>query len=94
MVGKVDDRSVMAKSMAKVSELMAISLMMIVPALIGIWIDRMLSTVMLFTILGLVFGMIGAGYQLVALVSQSSNKQKSAAKNDKQESTGSSSDEN
>ena len=65
---EIDDRSAMAKAMSKASELTAISLMTIVPALIGIWIDRQLSTVILFTLLGLFFGMLGAGLQLKKLV--------------------------
>lgn len=64
----IDDRSAMAKAMSKASQLTAISLMMIVPALIGIFIDRQLSTAIVFTILGLFFGMFGAGYQLMRLV--------------------------
>lgn len=69
MTRGIDDRSAMAKAMSKASELTAISLMMIVPALIGIWIDRQLSTVLVFTLLGLFLGMFGAGYQLMRLVS-------------------------
>lgn len=43
--------------------------MMVVPGLIGYLIDQKFGTRVLFTLLGLVFGMTGAIYQLIALVS-------------------------
>ena len=61
----------MAKAMSKVSEIVAACLMMIVPALVGIWLDRTLATVMLFTVLGLLLGMTGAVLQLIKLVRRS-----------------------
>lgn len=64
----VDDRSPTAKSFSKVSEIMAISMMMIVPGLIGYLIDQKVGTRVVFTLLGLLFGMTGAIYQLIALV--------------------------
>lgn len=65
----IDDRSPSAKAMSKVSEILASCLLMIVPALIGIWLDRTFSTVILFTLLGLLFGVTGAVLQLKRLVS-------------------------
>ena len=64
-----DDRSSTAKAMSKVSEIMAICMMMVVPAAIGIWIDQKLSTFLLFTILGLLFGVFASVVQLIKLVS-------------------------
>ena len=65
---KIDDRSPMAKAMSKVSEIVTACLLMVIPALIGIWLDRTLSTVMLFTLLGLVLGVTGSVLQLKRLV--------------------------
>ena len=64
-----DDRSLNAKAMSKVSEILACCLMMVIPALIGIWLDRTFSTMILFTLVGLVFGVTGAVLQLKRLIS-------------------------
>ena len=68
MVKTVDDRSPTAKSLSKVSEIFAICLMMIVPGLIGFVVDQKLGTRFVFTLLGLIFGMAGAVFQLMRLV--------------------------
>lgn len=59
--------------MSRSSEIIACCLLMIVPALIGIWVDRKLATGLLFTIAGLVFGMAGAIWQLRRLVASSNS---------------------
>lgn len=58
--------------MSRGSEIIACCLLMIVPALVGYWVDGKLSTGLLFTILGLVFGMTGAVWQLKRLVASTS----------------------
>lgn len=68
----VDDRSHMAKSLSKVSEIIAISMLMIVPGLIGYLIDQKVGSQIVFTLLGLGLGMTGAVMQLVRLVSSPS----------------------
>ena len=65
----MDDRSPHAKAMSKVSEILALCLLMVIPALIGSWLDKRFSTVLLFTLLGLGVGMAGAVMQLFKLVS-------------------------
>lgn len=72
-----DDRSPEAKAMSKVSEIIAICMVMVVPAAGGIWLDQKFSTVLLFTILGLLLGCVAAVMQLIRLV---------APKNDETES--------
>jgi len=69
VVKAVDDRSPMAKSFSKASEVTSISVMMIVPGLIGYWIDQKVGSVLGFTLLGLVLGMGVAVRQLMLLVS-------------------------
>jgi F0F1-type ATP synthase assembly protein I len=59
----------MAKSFSKASEVTSISVMMIVPGLIGYWIDQKVGSVLVFTLLGLVLGMGVAVRQLMLLVS-------------------------
>ena len=71
----IDDRSPTAKALSKVSEILALCFLMVVPAFIGSWIDRQFSTVLLFTLLGLALGMTGAVMQLMKLVAPKSNIQ-------------------
>ncbi len=66
---RMDDRSPTAKAMSKVSEILAVCLLPVVPTLIGIWLDRKFGAVLLFTMLGLGFGLTGAFLQLKRLVS-------------------------
>lgn len=63
-----DDRSPTAKALAKVSQITSISLMMIIPALIGYLVDQYAKTLILFTAIGLVVGMAAAIKQLVDFV--------------------------
>ena len=64
----VDDRSPMAKSLSKVSEITAICLLMIVPALVGYLIDQKIGTGFILTLIGLLIGMVGSVLQLMQLV--------------------------
>lgn len=68
MSQNVDDRSPTAKALAKVSEISSISLVMVVPAVLGHFVDRYFGTVVLFTFLGLVIGMVAAIRQLKRFV--------------------------
>ncbi|MDG1875663.1 MAG: AtpZ/AtpI family protein [Mariniblastus sp.] len=54
--------------MSKVSEVMSICLLMIIPALMGYGADQWLGTGFLLTVIGLIFGMTGAVMQLMRLV--------------------------
>jgi F0F1-type ATP synthase assembly protein I len=85
----VDDRSPMAIAMSKVSEIITICLMMILPALIGYWLDQKLNTVLLLTIAGLAIGLVGAIYQLRRLVA-SLNRGVQSRKTDDSDESGSS----
>ena len=70
MTQDIDDRSPTAKALSKVSEISTISLMMVIPAFIGHFVDKHFGTVILFTALGLVVGVFGAIMQLIKLVSR------------------------
>lgn len=76
----IDDRSPMAKSLAKVSEIIAICLLMIVPAMVGYFVDQQVGTGFVFTVIGLVIGMFGAIQQLVQLVKSLSRMDKGKGK--------------
>lgn len=73
MKKRIDDRSAMAKAMSKVSDITAICLLMIVPGLIGYFIDQQVGTGFVFMLIGMAFGMTGAVYQLIRLVSAIQN---------------------
>lgn len=68
VVEPVDDRSPMAQALAQGSQVTAISLMMVIPAIIGHFIDQRLGTLILFTGIGFVVGVAAAVFQLVQLV--------------------------
>jgi len=70
----VDDRSATAKALSKSSEVTSISLLMIVPALIGYVLDQWLGTGFILMVVGLLLGMFGAGMQLMKLVSANASK--------------------
>jgi F0F1-type ATP synthase assembly protein I len=52
-----DDRSMMARGWSWGHQAMSISLEMVVPGLLGLWVDRQVGTLPLFLILGVIFGM-------------------------------------
>ena len=72
-----DDRSPTAKAFSKVSEITSISLMMIIPAIIGYFVDQRLGTLILFTAIGLIVGMSAAIWQLVKFVALENQKEQS-----------------
>ena len=64
----LDTRSPTAKALDLVSQITSIGLTAVLPALGGYFLDNWLGTKVLFVILGLVFGLIMAGLQLMRLV--------------------------
>ena len=64
----VDDRSPTAKAMSIVSRITTISLLAILPIVIGSWLDDWLGYKPVLTLLGMVFGLTAAGFQLMRLV--------------------------
>lgn len=68
MVEPIDDRSLMAQALSQGSHVTAISLMMVIPAIMGYFVDQRLNTLILFTGLGFVLGIAIATWQLVQFV--------------------------
>ncbi len=62
-----DDRAPIARAYARVSYIMSIALEMVVPGLLGFWIDHHLGTKLLFAVLGFAFGLTFGVWQLVRL---------------------------
>lgn len=85
-----DQRSLIAKAWGWGYQAMSISLEMVVPALLGLWIDRLIGTLPLFLILGAAFGMIAGMVHLVQFAKHigGGNQQKpSPRQNDGHDST-------
>jgi hypothetical protein len=62
-----DDRSALAKGMAWAMRAMTVSLEMVVPGLLGIWLDRIFGTVAILTALGFGGGLTLAIWHLVQI---------------------------
>ena len=60
-----DERSLIAKAWGLGYQATSISLEMVVPGLIGLWVDRVVGTLPLFLILGVIFGMTAGMIHLV-----------------------------
>jgi F0F1-type ATP synthase assembly protein I len=65
-----DDRSTYAKAIEKASQVTTVALVMVVPSLLGYWLDSWLRTVPLFTALGLLIGMPAGIWQLIRMVNR------------------------
>jgi F0F1-type ATP synthase assembly protein I len=68
-----DDRSSYANAMQWVSIITTISMEMVLPGVIGYWIDQRLGTRVVFLILGVIFGFVGGIWQLIRLTKQNIN---------------------
>lgn len=62
-----NDRSPFALAMEWTSRITTISLEMVVPALVGYWLDRRLGTHLLFLVLGVMLGFVTAMLSLLRL---------------------------
>lgn len=65
MQPKDDDRSKIARAWGWGTQVISIAMEMVIPGVVGLWIDRLLGTVMAFLILGVVFGMTTGMIHLV-----------------------------
>lgn len=69
-----DDRSPIALAMEWTSRITSISLELVVPVLIGYWLDQRLGTRVLFLVLGVVLGFVTATLSLVQLAKSSNRR--------------------
>lgn len=67
MTTPVDDRTAMARAMAWSARVMTVSLEMVLPGLLGVWIDGRLGTKVLFTLSGFAAGLTFAIWHLVKM---------------------------
>jgi len=66
----VDDRSSTAKALSRVSQITTISLILIVPALMGYGLESLIGGRPAWTVIGMLVGMLASGWQLINLVAQ------------------------
>ena len=69
-----DDRSPLALAYGWAVRITSISLEMVVPGLIGLWIDRQLGTVLLFLVLGVIVGFTTGMLHLIRLAAAASRR--------------------
>ena len=62
-----DDRSAIARALQWASQITTVCFEMVLPALLGHWVDRRLGTSVVFTIAGGVLGMVGGMVSLVRM---------------------------
>jgi F0F1-type ATP synthase assembly protein I len=69
-----DGRSPYALAMEWVTRITTISLEMVLPGVMGYWIDQRLGTKALFLLIGLSFGLVGGMWQLIKLTKKDSDR--------------------
>ena len=69
-----EDRSPVAIASQWASRVMTVSLEMVLPGMLGYWVDQMLGTVALFMVIGFVFGITAAIWHLIRMTSSEKNK--------------------
>lgn len=85
MTGPADDRSPMAVAIAMASMIISIGLEMVVPGLIGYWLDGRFGTEPVLLLVGFAVGIVAAGWQLTRLVAKLSaaNSKRDSSKRDR-----------
>ena len=74
MTDEHDDRSPYAQAMELTSRITSISLELVVPVLIGYWLDQRLGTHVLFLVVGVILGFVTATLSLVRLAKSSDDE--------------------
>lgn len=68
-----DDRSAISLAYAWATRVMVIAAEMVLPGLVGIWVDQKLGTVVLFAFIGFAFGITLAIMHLVRMTKSDNN---------------------
>ena len=82
------ERSPMAIGMSWVSRITTVSLQMVVPGIIGYWLDRRFGTRALFTLCGFGIGMFSGMLHLIRITKTKSMPEQSSPVDHQSESTG------
>lgn len=72
-----DDRSAQARAYSRATQVMTICLEMVVPGLIGFWVDQKLGTRVVFTVLGFGVGLSGGLRHLIKMSDSRSGESRS-----------------
>ena len=78
----VDDRSAIAKALALVATITAVGVEMVLPVLLGLWLDRWLGTKVWLTIGGAALGLFAGIWHLVKLLPSAPGKRPRANRHD------------
>jgi len=82
-----DDRSPLALAMEWTSRVTTVSLEMVLPGVLGYWVDQWLGTRMVFLVLGVVFGLVSGMWHLIRMTQPPAadrrSRQNSAEEDDK-----------
>lgn len=65
-----DSRSIVAKAYGWAARIMTVALEMVVPGVLGVWIDRRLGTVALFTVIGFGLGLTLGMWHLLRMTAR------------------------
>lgn len=65
-----DSRSIVAKAYSWAAKIMTVALEMVVPGVIGVWLDRRLGTIALLTVLGFGFGLVLGLWHLLRMTAR------------------------
>ena len=80
MADPPDDRSPLARAAEWSSRATTIALEMVIPAVVGLWIDRQLGTVMVFLLLGAILGLTAGMWQLIRMATEAQRGEPSDGK--------------
>ncbi len=69
-----DDRSALSLAWGWATRIIAVAATMVVPALLGAWIDQKLGTIAVFMLIGLAMGVTMAILQLMRIVKESQSQ--------------------
>ena len=67
MTRSTDDRSPLAKAYQWSARIMVVALEMVLPGLVGLWIDRQIGSVFVFLLIGLALGCTGGIWHLIRM---------------------------
>lgn len=65
-----DSRSVMARAYSWAGRIITVAMEMVVPGVVGVWIDKQLGTIALFTVIGFGGGLVLGMWHLLKMTSR------------------------
>jgi hypothetical protein len=87
MTDSADGRSPLAIAMQWAARIMTVSLEMVIPGFLGLWLDQYLGTRLLFAVIGFAFGLVGGMWHLVQMARMSADSKQASGPRDDQRDT-------